>query len=180
MKQKLRLVIGETEDFKFKLHKYESVIIPSLEEENKALKKQLDDQSYENLQIIEGFKSRIQLIKEELEANIRLNASLKIENERLAGSMSKKGGEAGMFEVLRKELRDYQDKYENLIRRVENMKRIIEQMEEEDNKKIEENFLREIEIMRNKMQELVRENEMLKRREGGRSGEGSMRNLFRD
>ena len=62
MKQKLRLVIGETEDFKFKLHKYESVIIPSLEEENKALKKQLDDQSYENLQIIEGFKSRIQLI----------------------------------------------------------------------------------------------------------------------
>lgn len=178
LKQKLRLVITESEDFKFKLHKYESVIIPSLEEENKALKKQLDEQSYENLQVTEGFKSRIELIKEELEKNMRHNTSLKIENERLTGFMSKKGGEADMMlEDLRKELREYQEKYENLIKRVENMKRSMEQMSMENSRKNEENFLREIEIMRNKMQELLSENEMLKRREGGRSGEGSLRNL---
>ena len=172
------MVITEAEDFKFKLHKYENVIIPSLEEENKTLKKQLDEQSYENSQIIEGFKSRIQLIKEELETNVRHNITLKIENERLAEFMSKKGGETEMLGTMRNELRDYQEKYESLIRRVENMKRSMEQMTEENsNKKNEDNFLKEIEIMRNKLQELLRENEMLKRREGGRSGEGSRRNL---
>jgi hypothetical protein len=173
------VIISEAEDFKFKLHKYETTIVPSLEEEVKRLKKKLDDQSFENSQIIEGFKSRIELLKEELETNIRRNSALYAENERLAGTLSRKGGDTEVFEGMRRELRDYQEKYEELRGRTENLIREIDEIQR-DGGGNEEKFVRELEVMRNRMQELVRdselmrnkvqeltrENEMLKRREG--------------